>query len=61
MLIHCLESQVQRTILTAEAEQIVVHVISVALKQLDRHVHHVLKGLHLGKKDSNSDTHSIDL
>jgi len=56
--IHCLESQVQHTILTAEAEQIVVHVISVTLKQLDSHVHHVLKGLHLGKKDSNSDTHS---
>lgn len=59
-LIHCLESHCLETILTAETEQIVVHVISVTLKQLDRHIHHVLKGLHLAKKDSNNDTHSID-
>lgn len=33
--------------LTAEAENVAVHFISIALKQLGRHVHHLLQGLHL--------------
>lgn len=37
----------QKKRLTAEAEDVTVHFISVTLKQFSRHVHHLLQRLHL--------------
>lgn len=38
--------------LTAETQHVVVHFVSVTLKQLCSHVHHAFKWLHLSKRTS---------
>lgn len=44
--------------LTAEPEDVTVHLISVALKQLSRHFHHLLQVLHLNRGNPTSNSNS---
>lgn len=39
-------------VLTAEAQHVVVHFVSVTFKQLCSHIHHVFKRLHLSKRNT---------
>lgn len=47
--------------LTAEPQDVTVHLISVALKQLGCHFHHLLQGLHLQTKPRHLQLESLSL
>lgn len=45
--------------LTAEPEDVTVHLISVALKQLSCHFHHLLQVLHLNRRNPTNNENTI--